>query len=262
MKKLLLATILIVVAISLVGCVRTITWDDSVFQVVFFFYFGTEIPTLNNLQDGQLIPEPANPTRPAATFEGWYMDRGFTTPFNFDTMRVNESITLYARWGFHYYTITYVLNGGTNHPNNRPEFSLHSHPFILGYPTRTGFIFGGWFTSPTFEDATRIFEINPNPETGTVPLEDLTLYARWSVVRSIVTLRLDQGAAVWDRVEFFSGQEFSIDTVPTREGYSFVGFFLIQGTNETQLINADGSGIGLWTITGNVTLYARWTPSP
>ena len=41
------------------------------------------------------------------------------------------------------YTITYVLNGGTNHANNPGSYKVTSNTITLQNPTRTGYNFAG-----------------------------------------------------------------------------------------------------------------------
>lgn len=47
---------------------------------------------------GEKIVKPEAPTKDGYTFEGWYSDIDRTTPWNFDSDRVNGNITLYAEW--------------------------------------------------------------------------------------------------------------------------------------------------------------------
>ena len=71
-----------------------------------------------------------------------------------------------------HYTITYVLNGGTNAEGNPAGYNAETEPILLKNPTKAGFAFTGWFESPDFTTA-RIREIAQG-STG-----NKTLYARW-----------------------------------------------------------------------------------
>ena len=51
------------------------------------------------------------------------------------------------------YTITYVLNGGTNAAGNPAGYNAETEPIPLKKPTKAGFAFTGWFESPDFTTA-------------------------------------------------------------------------------------------------------------
>lgn len=68
------------------------------------------------------------------------------------------------------YQITYVLNGGTNHPDN-PEKFQESDTVTLKNPTKAGYRFMGWYRDEGFKDACEKITA------GTT--ENITLYAKW-----------------------------------------------------------------------------------
>ncbi len=71
------------------------------------------------------------------------------------------------------YQITYELNGGTNHADN-PELVKEGSFYTLSAPTRTGYVFGGWYKDAEFvEQVSYLSNIT----------EDMTLYAKWSPVK-------------------------------------------------------------------------------
>ena len=53
--------------------------------------------TTTSVEEGKLISIPTPPTREGYTFVGWYQD-DLTTPWNFDTDKPVENMTLYAKW--------------------------------------------------------------------------------------------------------------------------------------------------------------------
>ena len=55
---------------------------------------------------GGLITRPADPQRGYDIFDGWFTDAEFNNPWNFESDKVNEYITLYAKW------IDHVHEGG------------------------------------------------------------------------------------------------------------------------------------------------------
>ena len=70
------------------------------------------------------------------------------------------------------YTITYNLNGGTNNSNNPANYTIETNTITLGTPTKTGYTFGGWYTTSNFSGSavTQIAK-------GTTG--NKTFYAKW-----------------------------------------------------------------------------------
>ncbi len=92
------------------------------------------------------IPErPADPEKTGYTFEGWYREAGFITPYNFNEP-VNTDMTLYARWKVFTksYTITWKdWNGTVLATSKVVESGLPKYPGA-SKPSRSGYIFTGW----------------------------------------------------------------------------------------------------------------------
>ena len=91
-------------------------------------------------------------TRTGYTFAGWATSANGSVVYS-DKQSVNNltatnggTVTLYAKWTPTNYTITYHLNGGTL-STNKNSYTIESPDITLDTPTRTGFIFGGWFTN-------------------------------------------------------------------------------------------------------------------
>jgi len=113
------------------------------------------------------------PTRNGYIFEGWYLDSQFTIKVT-KIENVGNKV-YYAKWEkvdeSKTYTITYNLNGGTlENPIN--TYKLADIPLILQTPTRTGYIFAGWYLTSNFSG---------NPIT-TIELNEIgnyVLYAKW-----------------------------------------------------------------------------------
>ena len=47
---------------------------------------------------GETVAEPAPPERNGYAFGGWYVDEGYSVPWDFQTNRVEGDLTLFARW--------------------------------------------------------------------------------------------------------------------------------------------------------------------
>jgi uncharacterized repeat protein (TIGR02543 family) len=72
--------------------------------------------------------------------------------------------------------IIYELAGGTLPPDAPTEY-YEDAITVLPTPTHSGVVFGGWYTSATFDEETRITEIDPEKYSG-----DVTVYAKWNLV--------------------------------------------------------------------------------
>ncbi len=115
----------------------------------------------------------ANPTYPGNNFEGWYEYSDFSGTVVTNISNRNSDITLYAKWSIDAtsYTITYVLNGGTQ-ANNQITSYYSSTPETILSPTNThDATFDGWYENSSFT-GTQI--------TSTSQLSgSVTLHAKW-----------------------------------------------------------------------------------
>ena len=59
---------------------------------------GTDVAAQTDLMYGDYVTEPEPPTREGYTFAGWYFDENYIYPFDFASVIVDGSTTLYARW--------------------------------------------------------------------------------------------------------------------------------------------------------------------
>ena len=80
------------------------------------------------VNSGDTVTEPPAPTRTDYYFGGWFTDDGtFRNRYTFNEA-VTDSLTLYAQWTAISYTITYELNGGTNHSSNPATYTIGATP--------------------------------------------------------------------------------------------------------------------------------------
>ena len=109
----------------------------------------------------------AEPGRDGYTFDGWYDASGkkITTIQEGTT----GDLTLEARWSPRPYTITYNLDGGSNHPDNPATYTVETETITLKEPTKGVMIFDGWYDA----GGNKVTQIVKN-STG-----DITLTARW-----------------------------------------------------------------------------------
>jgi len=101
------------------------------------------------------------------SFVGWFIDEDFEEEFTLDEFPVDD-VTLYAKWQVNQYTISFESDGGVEVASITQEYGTNVVP--PQNPERDGFTFAGWYTDPEFKKQ-YIF--------GTMPAEDIILYARW-----------------------------------------------------------------------------------
>lgn len=79
-------------------------------------------------------------------FMGWYDNPDFYgEPIEeIVPSKTFKDITLYAKFAWKEYTITYILNGGTNHPDNPSTYTKWDETIYLRHPTYPGHVFVGW----------------------------------------------------------------------------------------------------------------------
>jgi uncharacterized repeat protein (TIGR02543 family) len=194
---------------------------------------------------------PANPTRTEYAFTGWNTapagsGSGFTA-----TTTISGNMTVYAQWAA-IYTVTFKYNDGTDttlHTKTvtMPATTIGAVNFPAS-PTLTGYSFGGWYA-----------ESNGGGSAFTassIVSENMTVYARWDSYSYTVTFNNSGGDTAASPVsKTVTSPETTIDalpTPPTRTGYFFGGWYT--GGNGTGSVFT-----ALTTITGDITVYARWT---
>ena len=192
-------------------------------------------------------------TRAGYTFDGWATSAGGSKAHdNGATITLNGTpVTLYAIWTPITYTITYELDGGTNHASNPANYTIETEAITLQDPNKTNHNFVGWYKESTF--ATQVTQIEKG-STG-----NITLYAKWEEIPTNCTVTYDANGGegtITDATKYTNGATVTVlgnFGKFTNEGYAFTGWNT----------KADGSGDSYkhndqFTITTNTTLYAQW----
>ena len=165
--------------------------------------------------------QPADPTKEGYTFIGWYKGE---EKWNFADA-VTEAMTLTAKWQLNQYTITFDTAGGSEVPSITQDYGTAITPPAA--PTKTGYTFAGWDkTIP-----------------ATMPAEDMTITARWTVNQYTITFKPENGGEDIVITQDY-GTAITPPAAPTRTGYTFAGWDRESPTT----MPAE-----------NITLTARWT---
>lgn len=181
--------------------------------------------------------KPADPTREGYTFAGWYADEKLTKEFDFSTAITGDT-TVYAKWDIIKYTVTFNSNQGSSVDAQTVDYG--SKATKPADPTRQGYTFAGWYAD---EGLTTEFDFSA------VITGDATVYAKWNINKYTVTFETNDGSEVASQtVEH--GSKATKPADPTREGYTFTGWFLDEQLTQAVDFNS--------AISGNATFYAGW----
>ncbi|MBP5602499.1 MAG: InlB B-repeat-containing protein [Treponema sp.] len=132
---------------------------------------GSETGSKSGLYGTTFTP-PAT-TRTGYNFGTWKTDSDeeLASPYTFGA----QNKTYNAYWTPINYTITYELDGGTNHTDNPSTYTILSE-ITFKTPTKANAVFGGWYTDSSFTTAITEIPLGTYEAPGADPL---TLYAKW-----------------------------------------------------------------------------------
>lgn len=195
----------------------------------------TGMPQSGDVAFGTMIDEVEVPVRGGGyRFKGWYLDEGCEDAYDISEP-VFEDITLYAKWAA-LHTVTFETNGGTEIAAITIE---EGSAVSVSAPTKEGFAFKGWYTN---EELTEAYDVD------SAVTDDLALYAKWNALYT-VSFEENGGSEV-AAVTIENGNTLTEPTAPTREGYTFLGWFADEALNTAFDFTSQ--------ITANTTLYAKW----
>ena len=143
---------------------------------------------------GTDITAPAAPTKTGHTFAGWDKEIPATMPA--------ENMTITARWTVNQYTITFDTDGGSTIGSITQDYGTAIN--APADPTKTGHTFVNWDRAI--------------PET--MPAEDVTITAKWTVNKYTITFDTDGGNTIESITQDY-GAEIIAPDAPNKEGYTF-----------------------------------------
>lgn len=198
--------------------------------------------------------KPDDPAETGYTFIGWYTDKDCTdgNEFDFDVPVTSDTyeITLYAKWKINKYTVTFNFN--TDKPSTpKTEEVEYGNPVSEpAKPTNTGYTFGGWYTDKACT-AGKEFTFDADGKSTTSITDHIPLYAKWTKNNYTVTFDVDGQTDRIPPVSVEHGNGISKPTDPTKEGYTFDGWYTDAAYTNKYTLWGD-------SITENTTFYARW----
>lgn len=186
------------------------------------------------------------PTKSGYRFLGWFETSDFSSNEikNIPQGSIGDK-TVYACWS-KIYKIEYDLNGGQNIANPPTEYITEEATILPKNPTFANSLFKGWYTNPELTGSP-VTTIEKN-DTG-----DKKYYAKWL---TSYTMSFDtNGGDVLAPINYAKGDTKTLN-IPRRNGYTFVNWY-----EDAALTKEYGKSINPQS-SGNIMLYAKWTPTP
>jgi uncharacterized repeat protein (TIGR02543 family) len=211
------------------------------------------------VQAGQTLTPPTGVTKAGYTFQGWFSAETGGTEFAFAATPITAAMTVWARWQAlppGYFQVIFNSGGG-NHvePATVRDGETVDRPTE---PTRSGYIFAGWFTAETDGEE---FDFAATQITG-----NTTIWARWTAIPVFtVTFYSDSGTEV-DPQSVLEGT-LATKPTPTRPRVVPAGLWLsaeFAAASEYSVYEwrqYDGTSwdFEAYTVTEDITLTAHWT---
>lgn len=168
-----------------------------------------------------------------------FMEKVSDEQFHTEFMTRTNGI-YYAINGYGSNSFTFTDNAKTRLLNIEEFFATYEEVELAELPpnpTKEGYTFTGWY----YDEACTI------PYNNEPIYSDTKLYAGWRINTFKVTFNSDGGSAVGEQTVDWNTS--ATLTTPTKEGYTFVGWFLPNGTQYTnQAIKADTTLTARWNI--------------
>lgn len=199
-----------------------------------------------------------SPQRTGYILDGWFDSPSGGSEITSLTSMPSGVTTYYAQWTPVNYSINFEGNSadqGTMSPqafNYDQTKSLSSNQF-----SREGYTFTEWNTqadgeSTSYQDTVSVSNLSAT-DGSTVDL-----YAQWTPNEYTVTLNKTGGTGGADTVQAEFDAVMPAATAPTKEGYSFRGYYDQVSGQGIQYYSSTMASIRSYTTAGISTLYADW----
>lgn len=179
---------------------------------------------------GSYVAEPTEkPVKEGHTFSNWLLDNNV---YYFNEM-ITEDITLVAGFNINTYTVTFIVESGVT-----KEVSVTYNETVEEYiiEASQGYEFDGWFLNGELFDFSTPIKSN------------ISLYGSWSKITYLVKFELSGGIGIETTVVDY-GQAITLPANPTRENFTFEGWYL-----DSLYVESYSNQL----IYNNTILYAKW----
>lgn len=219
------------------------------------FHTNTTTTTIpdQTVYDSEYVTEPTKAlTKDGYLFDGWYTDEACTNKFEFEnkksTTAVSGNLDLYAKWISNKRTVAFNTNGhgGAISPASVAHGTKVSAP---ASPSEYGYNFEGWYTDAKCTAGNQ-FKFDADGRSTETITKDITLFAKWTPKSYKVTFKTDKATPYHEQSVAY--KTFATKpSAPGKPGYIFDGWYEDEDCH-------DAFNFGT-AITGDITLYAKWT---
>ena len=177
----------------------TAQWNINQYSIIIVLGNGEENVEIKKDYNAQITETlPATLNRTGYTFAGWDKEMPATMPV--------DGLTITANWTINQYEMKFVLGNGEEDVVIKKDYNS---AFTAPVPEKEGYTFAGWSATV--------------PET--IPAEDLTFTAQWTINQYSIIIVLDNGE---ENVEIKKDYNAEItETLPAdleKTGYTFAGW--------------------------------------
>ncbi len=195
-----------------------------------------------------------NPSRSGYTFKGWTGSNGTTPQTNVTIPKGSTGNKAYtANWTANKYQITFDKDNGSGGSDN-VEATYDSAMQQVQVPSKKGYAFQGYYGS---DGTTQYYKADGTSAKSWDKTENTTLKAHWKAKTYTVKFNFADGENGSTSVTATFDAAMPDITIPTKDGYTFAGYFDDQNT---QYYDEKGKSKANWNKDAdNVTLTAHWT---
>ena len=169
---------------------------------------GTEYKALGYAATGLLARE-------NYTFGGWYTDKNCTTAY--ETTTLMTSLDLYAKWVPNKFDVSYFVDNVQDGETEKHD--VDSTVTVKATPTKTGYTFSGWTPAA---DVANIIKVDDNGH-FTMPAQNVLFNGTFTINQYRVIYKVDD-KNYGDTDVYNFDADVVIRPVPTKEGYTFIGW--------------------------------------
>ena len=189
-------------------------------------------------EDAVALPKP---TKTGYTFVGWFTDDKFTSSVVTELKNEHGDKTFYANYKINQYTISFDTNGGTEVEAIKQNYATSvSAPSA---PAKNGYKFEGWYSDSALKNKYTF---------TTMPAQNVTLYAKWTLETYKITYNLEGGTNNKNNPTSYNIESADITLeAATKGGCAFVGWYSDSGYKNKVTKIAKGTY-------GNLELFAKW----
>lgn len=181
----------------------------------------------------------------------------------------SATVTLYAVWKKATFNVTLVQSPGSGGTASVVATYDTAMPELAALPTRTGYVFGGYYTEQNGE-GTKYYNDNGKSANTYKIASDASLYAKW--IPNTYTVTFDMKKPAGSSSEITGAPEPAVWTydssatlpgAPALKGWTFDGWY----KDPSQITKLGNAGATLTTpnltasVQGSTTVYAKWSPN-